>query len=111
MIPIVRKLTHDVPAMIGLAIVAALLRLLMGLAGLTGHRIDALSAQTSISMRQPLGIIPISASVLRGLRHNSATTAINDKTAATTGKTRPINSTIILASEVNEQATKSTSSQ
>jgi hypothetical protein len=39
---------------IGLAIVAALLRLLMGLAGLTGHRIDALSAQTSISMRQPL---------------------------------------------------------
>jgi hypothetical protein len=94
---------------IGLAIVAALLRLLMGLAGLTGHRIDALSAQISISMRQPLGIIPISAS--RGLRHNTATTAINDKTAATTGKTRPINSTIILASEVNEQATKSTSSQ
>jgi uncharacterized protein DUF2474 len=51
---------------IGLAIVAALLRLLMGLAGLTGHRIDALSAQISISMRQPLGIVPISASVPRG---------------------------------------------
>jgi hypothetical protein len=47
-------------SVVGLGIIAALLRGLMGLAGFTGQRIDALSPQISSSMSRPLGIVPIS---------------------------------------------------
>jgi hypothetical protein len=49
-------------SVVGLGIIAALLRGLMGLSGLTSHRIDAISPQISRSMSRPLGVVPISAS-------------------------------------------------
>ncbi len=66
-------------SVMGLGIVAMLVRVLMGLAGLTDQRADTLSPQLSSWISHPLGMVPISASTHPGQKRLSRSASPNER--------------------------------